>query len=269
MNKAPRNESSKAADSSDRKAIAYFLAKHCSTGAEYSKRLLSYSTAAGLGAFLSGQSADAEIIYVDLGDSVQQKAANTYINLDLDANGTTDFVFGQTTLRYTGVRLSVFGHPLSNPPEDRVPVDQLSRNFTNSPAKGNAYYIRSFSAGASIGPGLTEPTLNNGYPNFSGIVATNATNFGNLDTPQYWGFGLNIDGEVHYGWGRLSTTRDGNGDYTIALHEYAYQSEPDVAIVAGEVPVPEASSLALLAAGCGGLGLAARRQRRDNENQPQ
>lgn len=241
------------------------LAKHCSPAADYSKRLLSYTTAAGLGAFSFGQSADAEIVYVDLGDSLEQMAENTFTDLDLDANGTTDFVFGQTSLRYTGVRMSVFGHPLSQPPENRKPVDQLSENYTNSPAKGNAYYIRSFSAGDSIGAGLTEPTLNNGYPNFSGIVTTNTANFGNTDDPQYWAFGLNIDGDIHYGWGRLSTIRDGDGNYTVSLHEYAYQSEPDLAILAGAVP--EGTSLALLASGAGGLGLASRRKRREQDAQ--
>lgn len=243
------------------------LAKYCSSSTDYSKRLICYTTAAGLGAFAFGDSAEAEIVYVDLGDSLEQMAENTSTELDLDGNGTTDFVFGQTSLRYSGVRLSVFGHPLSNPPEDRVPADELSKNFTNSPAKGNAYYIRSFSAGDSIGAGLTEPTLNSGYPNFSGIVATNTSNFGNTDDPQYWAFGLNIDSNLHYGWGRLSTIRNDDGDYTIKLHEYAYQSDPDLSIVAGAGAIPEASSLALLAAGAGGLGLAARRKRREDAAQ--
>jgi len=226
------------------------------------KRLASYATAAGLGAFSYGETANAQINYVDLGSGIVHNEANTFTELDLDNNGTIDFVFGQSTLSYSGVRMIVFGHPLFSPPEDRLPAEELSENYTNSPAKGNAYYIRSFEFGDSIGPGLMQPTLNSGYPNFNGTVATNPSNFGKADAPQYWGFGLNIDGEIHYGWGRLSTIGSGGSpnQFTATLHEYAYQSQPGVPILAGQIPEP--SSLALLAAGGGGLALAGRRRRR-------
>ncbi|WP_197526744.1 PEP-CTERM sorting domain-containing protein [Botrimarina colliarenosi] len=239
------------------------LAKQSGSYAEFSKRIASYAAAAGAGAFATAQSADAEIIHVDLGAGLVQDTAASFTNLDLDGNGTTDFVFGQSNLSYSGVRLIVYGNDLFQPPEERLPAAEQSINFTNT-AKGNPYYIRSFEFGDEIAAGLSVPFNNGtGYPNLSGIVSTNPTNFRNPDDPQYWGFGLNIDGNIHYGWARLSTFSDGGSpaEYTATLYEYAYQSEPNVPILAGAVP--EATSLALLAAGGGGLALTARRRRRD------
>ncbi len=238
------------------------------------KRLASYTAAAGLGAFSYGEAANADIIHVDLGAGIIHDVANspaTLTSLDLDSNGTVDFLFGRVQGLYGGVRLIVYGHPGSPegggfiPPFDPVlPANERSQNFTNFPAKGtNAYYIRSFEFGNPIGPGATQPSHSTGYApfvNFSGNTSTNSTNFGNPNAPQYWGFGLNIDGEIHYGWGRLSTINNA-GVWTATLHEYAYQSEAGVPIAAGQIPEP--TTLAMLAAGGGGLALAGRRRRRD------
>lgn len=253
-----------------------------STRQHFAKRLASYTAAASLGAFSYGESANAAVVHIDLGPGVVHDTANspaTFSSLDLDSNGTVDFLFGRVQAAYGGVRLIVFGHPGSPeggpfiPPFDPVvPANERSQIFTNSPAKGNSYYIRSFEFGDSIGPGAAVPTHSLGYApftNFSGNTSTNAANFGNPTLPQYWGFGLNIDGDIHYGWGRLSTIRDdsdlnvpaGQRPWTATLHEYAYQSDPGVPILAGQVPEP--TTLALLAAGGGGLALAGRRQRRD------
>lgn len=240
------------------------------------KRLASYTAAASLGAFSYGEAAQAAVIHVDLGAGIIHDTANnpaTLTSLDLDGNGTVDFLFGRVQALYGGVRMIVFGHPGSPegggfvPPFDPVlPANERSQNFTNSPAKGNAYYIRSFELGDSIGPGATVPSHSIGgyapFTNFTGAVSTNGTNFGNPIAPQYWGFGLNIDGEIHYGWGRMSTLRDVSTQvWTATLHEYAYQSEPGVPILAGQIPEP--TTLGLLAAGGGGLALAGRRRRRD------
>ncbi|MAT72362.1 MAG: hypothetical protein CMJ58_22900 [Planctomycetaceae bacterium] len=259
MTTIPRETPSEGPGATSRAACLSTIAKHVSPEPGFAKRLASYATAAGVGAFGCSQTADAALVHVDLGNTVVHNTPNTFTDLDLDGNGTTDFVFGQTTLRYSGVRMIVYGHPLFEPPEERLPAGELSINFTNT-AKGNAYYIRSFELGDTIGPGLSTPTLNNGYPNLTGIMSTNSSNFGDPDDPQFWGFGLNIDGDIHYGWGRVSTVRDGNGDYTVTLHEYAYETTPDVPVTIAAVP--EASSLALLAIGGGGLALAARKRQR-------
>ena len=46
----------------------------------------------------------------------------------------------------------------------------------------------------------------------------------------------------------------------ITLHEYAYESTPGAAIMAGEMPIPEPAALGLLA--LGSIGLATLRQRK-------
>jgi len=57
-------------------------------------------------------------------------------------------------------------------------------------------------------------------------------------TDRYLGLKFVIDGEVHYGWARLSVTlghHRQSGDVTGTLTGYAYETVPDKAIVAGKI----------------------------------
>lgn len=57
------------------------------------------------------------------------------------------------------------------------------------------------------------------------------------------------DDTVHYGWFRVLLPASGVG----TLVDYAYETLPDTALIAGAVPVPEPASVALMAGGLAGL----------------
>lgn len=72
------------------------------------------------------------------------------------------------------------------------------------------------------------------------------------------GFSIQLDTGLHYGWLQLAgvtANPDGN-DVFATIVDFAYESTPDVSILAGatsDTIIPEPGSLALLAAGAAGL----------------
>ncbi|MFN3327068.1 MAG: PEP-CTERM sorting domain-containing protein [Bryobacteraceae bacterium] len=80
-------------------------------------------------------------------------------------------------------------------------------------------------------------------------------------TPSYLGLRFLISDNDHYGWAKVSVTTDLNFGSSFTIHDWAYQTQPDTAILAGEIgEIPEPSSLALFALGA--AGFAALRKRR-------
>lgn len=198
---------------------------------QFAKRLTCYTTAAGLGAFAHGEIAQALVIHRDVNPDIavtlldlQQNLAGDYY-IDMDGNGTDDF----------RIRYQIAGY---DPAAIRFQGVGYSEELTNT-SKGNDYYVRSFESGDSIGPGAV--TTSTGY----GIVAANYLNFGAVDTenyPQFAGIRLDIDGSTHYGWIRMQTSPvdfPGGGapipPLTATIFEWAYETDPDTAILAGDV----------------------------------
>jgi hypothetical protein len=62
---------------------------------------------------------------------------------------------------------------------------------------------------------------------------------------KYMGMQFQISGQTHYGWVGLSYT---SGKGSIFVHDYAYQTTPNTALPAGQIPEPGALGLLLLAA---------------------
>lgn len=215
------------------------------------KRLLAYSAAAGLGAFAFGQQANSAVVHVDIPDvtlDVRATGPGYEIYLDIDGDTDTDFKiqFVDFGSQYAAIRGRSMDYNVS---------------LTNK-AKGNDYYIRSFDTNDVIGFDNPNMAICTGAGEIIKPSAVNAAGFGR-DVPSYMGIALHEDGstDYHFGWIRLQTIWNPSpAPYGVAdgvtVFEFAYETEANTSILAGEVPEP--ATLGMLAAGLGGLALRRR-----------
>jgi hypothetical protein len=180
--------------------------------------------------------------------------------IDFDNNNNDEFTVGHE--RQGG-----------NANADRVLIKELGTNGATGAAYVNGLgafpvFPAALAAGATIGPAQSYGNAFNGnvsnqlvdedYDD-NGIFESYTGNFtpdnivGNV---QYIGvkFRLNDNAldDLHYGW--IGLDIQNQADLTGVVTGYAYETDPDTAIVAG-AGVPEPSSLALLALGAVGLML--------------
>ena len=184
-------------------------------------KLAGYSAAAAVGAFGISTSADGAVVYTDITDATV--SAGNDVEIDYDGDSNRDVLF---RIINGGVR--AYG--------------DTGNIFTDTEGgTKNTYYIRGFELGEILD---ASTTIENG-PN---ILAG-----GDFSGPgQYLGVQFSFSGQTHYGWVGVEV----NGS-TGTIRDYAYESSPDTAIAAGVIPEP--STLALLAAGAGAVGLRRRR----------
>ncbi len=158
-------------------------------------------------------------------------------NLDFNNDGTPEFVIyasGPNSTRGFGI----WG---------------LGQNRVWSYHPTESWFVVDMNAGDMIGPDMTSPWFEwyqteyfpDGTPNAS--VFCCCVNIGclgfydGLDSA-YTGLEFQLNGETYYGWLRVGAPLPAfNGGW---IYEYAYETRPGVAILAGAVPEP--STLALL-----------------------
>ena len=225
---------------------------------ETASRLLWYSAAAGLGAFAFGHQAQAVVVYSDIADTTLYRGDS--ISLDFNNDTYTDVLMlntngggigGYGTVQWRG---SVyFGAPGSN---SYYPNRGAGYSLTNTDV-GGTYYVQSFNQNDVIGPGnpaaqtIDLPPAYGLIPNYNGYGQN-----GFWDANEYAGFKfVDANGEnAHYGWARFRvfindvTDSIGGGpdgvvdenDYwsdpnrTVVLYEYAYETDVDTDILAGD-----------------------------------
>jgi hypothetical protein len=223
-------------------------------------RLMGYvtvATATGVTALAFGQSATAEIVYTPADINV-----GTYYSLDINHDGVPDFTL--ETVPYDsghGDFLLLFLD---------VPGNAVRPPFEGGGTRNAA----ALPIGAHIGPAQTFTT----HTTYGGVFMGNAFQYGSIHdsngpwlgaTNKFLGLKFLIDGEVHYGWARLTVT----GGISATISGYAYETVSNKVIWAGQrsenqnekapVSLPnarEASELGLLACGASGLALWRREQ---------
>ncbi len=228
------------------------------------KRLLAYlaaASAAGAGLMTASRTAEAEVLYTPAHVVIHPVTNDGPwgYNLDLNHDGIIDFqlaAFAGATTNYEAQSLEIY------PCYCKDPNGVVGTNVNHT--RGNASALR---AGVLIGPALQF------LPNSKGILLAGAgehlsnsghkisstfqgqfANGGKGVTNRYLGLKFLIDGEVHYGWARITIGR------TSLLTGYAYETEPNVAILTGALAAVPAkmesaapATLGLLALGADGV----------------
>ena len=201
--------------------------------------------AAGVGILALSQPADAKIIYTSAHKNISR--GQTY-RLDVNHDGTADFTFHnefQTTDTGGSSWLSV-----------RPVGSNAVRGFVDHYGIGWADALK---LDARIGPKKTfiEQAAR---MVFIGVGSSGTVTLGRWINvrKRYLGLRFKIHGETHYGWARLNVSHPLPFVISARLTGYAYETNPDKPIVAGDMG-PTGESLGHLA-----LGAADREQKRQN-----
>jgi hypothetical protein len=223
------------------------------------------ANAAGVSLLVLAQSTEAKIVYTAAHRVIR---ANSAFQLDLNHDGTTDFLIQQvgycnSDSCYGFQRYLLAKGTFGNVVQGRISSrDTLNYKF---------YYASALRLGARIGP----------HQHFIGAGHNGATMLAvfqdqDLRMPhtygkwkdvesRYLGLKFKISRKIHYGWARLSVHNHA-GQITATLTGYAYETIPDKPIIAGKtkgsdeasfegstatftVPKREPATLGLLALG--------------------
>jgi len=211
-------------------------------------RLLLYAVAGG--AFLaSAPSARAEVIFTPSNAVLQGGNAN--LAIDLDNDGSADFTIAIENCRtYSGYGIGrcLEAHGQSRSDEvgmhGRFLIDRLAQALSPRTPVNGGHKFRRDAVMASVLLG----------------------EFWNV-ADRYLGVRFRINGQVHYGWIGFRRVRiDWNGAFSAALGGWAYETNPDTTILAGDTGTAapatgffHPTSLEILSSGH--VGIEERRQR--------
>jgi hypothetical protein len=187
--------------------------------------------AAGVSLLAVTQAAEAKIVYTK---AHQVIGANGVYNLDLNHDGTVDFLIQQ--IGYcNSTTCNGFQRWL-------LAKEALGNAVEGSIANQSMHFAAALNPGAQIGP--RRRFIHGGNNGESMIFVWEDQDFQTLHTygkwidlnSRYLGLKFKIGKETHFGWARLSV-HDSNGNITAVLTGYAYETVPGKAIVAGQTEV--------------------------------
>jgi len=196
------------------------------------RRLASYTTAAGLGAFALGSNTQAAVVHTDVNPDATVPASSA-IDIDFDGDGFID-----VSVVNTGIQIQVrsFGF------DELVPGVWLTDNLTLSTledpaAPGTAYYVASFAAGSLI-DGTALPIddgahIGVGNYNTLGVGGFVGIQFEiGVDPNEVDGAGIDrpAGSTTHYGWIQI----DGGPGISAVVSSFAYETIPGQGITAGD-----------------------------------
>ena len=196
--------------------------------------------------------ADAQIIYKDVNPDTTvaclQSGCTSYFYLDLNNDGINDFSLTSQSSSKKHKGCVGFGCAFS----DKTVSEKITPLNGNAVLVNNLGYPSYTSANNNIG----SPATWGSNPNMildSVFDYHNAIYYGNwLDTSDgYIGLKLITNGHTYYGWLRLSVNKhlfsSSSGSASFTIKDYAYNSVPDQAILAGQSTVNYAAVSAITA----------------------
>jgi len=196
------------------------------------QRLTAYAMAAsasGIGLLVCSQPAAARIVYTKAN---QQLQAGTPVSVDLNHDGTADFL-----LSFTGVS-TYGGFDISVKPAGTNQVAGYCQHLSQGCwASAQPPHVR-------IGPNQRFGPYNYMVVGDCGSSrSASCHGFGPWNNVQnrYLGFEFSIKGKVHYGWARLNVSI--TKTITAVLTGYAYETVPNKPLFTGKTKGPDVISL--------------------------
>jgi hypothetical protein len=223
--------------------------------------------AAGVSALALAQPCDAEVVVTTVNQIVGR---NQHYAIDMARDGVIEFII-QNSFRGSTLRGPIFYF------RNRMSLVAAAGAQVWSSGLPGAGFAAALPRGREIGAGdhwedksaLLESTWGGSSGQYT---------YGNWFRRQdrYLGLQFRINGEIHYGWARLSMLNFNEGEMKAGISSFAYETQPNKAIRAGQLQddpatssklnsvsvTPEASSdsLGVLALGATGISLWRREQ---------
>jgi hypothetical protein len=212
-----------------------------SLNSAFEQKLLAYAaaaSAAGVAAISLAQPCQAEIIYTKVHQPIEP---NSSYSLDLNNDGVVDFTINNFRSSLTSGRHVQW--------EQNLWVKDVGTNRVWDTYGGQSF-ASVLDKGAIVGPGgnFSNPIF--GYGRMDKCRGSNGgTNISTqgswiLARNKYLGLAFSIDGQIHYGWARLSSRVVGRDcKSTVLLTGYAYETVAGQAIEAGKMKGDDESKL--------------------------
>ena len=196
--------------------------------AKLEKNLASYIAAAGAAGacLLAAQPAEGKVVYTPTNVTISLSGTP----LDLNNDGTADFSLTFLEHSSHSVALTVIPQVTGNAVRPGQPFGAAA-GFFGVPVGAGEKFISNSKFAYGVGVVMAEDFGygNNYYSSRGPWVDT---------TNRYLGVKFLINGQVHYGWARLSVSKG----LTAVLTGYAYETIPNATIVEGHVSGPEKAS---------------------------
>ena len=188
------------------------------------KKLAAYMAAAAGVSLLPAQLAQAKVVFTPTNTVVGNKTS-----IDLNNDGTADFAFGFVEV-------------------DKSLLLTISPQVTGNAILSNHLEAAAGFFGVPVGPGEHFATNSSNYG--AGVFMADAGSYSVTwffgpwanATNRYLGLKFLINGQVHYGWARLSVSNYLHSNTAIVLTGYAYETTPNVNIIEGHTSGPEKAS---------------------------
>lgn len=193
------------------------------TGSEQlGKRIEVYAlaaTTAGVSVLALLPSAEAEIVYTPANQNI---GVNSSLNLDLNHDGIADFQLWNEYSFRNAIEAKLGVKPM-------LPANRIA---------GNSEFVAALPGGVAIGGDARFPKQGDGimiwwFYSFSTSICCGSYGPWRHAKDRYLGLKLSVNGEIHYGWARLTTNLKGT-QISATLTGYAYETVAGQAIDAGQ-----------------------------------